>query len=163
MADTRTSRGVLFLDFDGVIRMPVLGTGFPPECEFSEDCLKRVGGLIEASGFQVVISSDWRHRHDQEKLLTYLRPWVTAEHLHPDWGTPDLRDAYPDIQVPRKQEIQAWLEGHPEVSRFLILDDLGRNHFAELEIHLVPCSLEVGLSELLFNKAVAMLGQQSNG
>ena len=148
---------IIFLDFDGVIRIPLLGTGFPPESEWVAECKGRIARLADATGAKIVISSDWGKRHSKEEILRHLAPEISSHLLHDDWVTPDLSADYPPRTVPRWPEIEAWLNLHAGHDKYVILDDMCKEHFEPVADSHIPCSLGTGLTEKLFELALEKL------
>lgn len=105
---------VLFLDFDGVVRINMEGGWVSGDSAyFAPEKLKLIADIIEPLKTRIVISSDWRDfglSHCRKQLGSRL-----ARLIHPDWAI--TRDAI------RWLEIDLWLDAHPEVERFCILDD----------------------------------------
>jgi len=81
---------IIFLDFDGVIRIPFPTGGPEIDAEFSSERMKRVARLAVETGAQIVVSSDWRHMHDRGGIVQLLEPHVPWELMHADWKTPFL-------------------------------------------------------------------------
>ncbi len=146
---------IVFLDFDGVVRFPVFTGEWPPDAEFSQEHIGRVADLVQTSGASVVISSTWRLRMDRAGILSALGRTFPAERLHPDWATPDLSPTLGEL--PRGQEIEAWLGDHPAVTRFVILDDLPQSRFGALAGRLVRTEVLGGFSELHLEAAQRLL------
>jgi hypothetical protein len=71
--------------------------------------------------------------------------------LDPDCSSPDLSAIFGEL--PRGQEIDAWLRAYPTVSRFLILDDLPHGRFRVLADRLVRSEFMDGFSDLHLNAA----------
>lgn len=101
---------VLFLDIDGVVNSAdstnFKGSLWPldPHKAFL------VGKIQLDTGCEVVLSSSWRHHPDgvaevNKRVVKLLDK------------TPDSKDGF------RGAEVQAWLDEHPEVTRYAILDD----------------------------------------
>jgi len=153
---------VIFLDFDGVIRIPVPGGGPRIEAEFCAERMKRVVRLAETSGARIVISSDWRLRHDRVAVEKLLSPRIPAPLLHGDWRTPLLvpgeSGSDESERVPRGSEIVAWLASHPEIDAFAILDDAPSRQFPSLSDQLVRCTLLDGFTAECFEAALKALG-----
>jgi hypothetical protein len=108
-------RKVLFLDIDGVCnsaefmennRNPNIGgaLGLDP---FAVVLVKMI---VQDTGCDVVLSSTWR-------LNEWSRQQVRNEVVEFVDVTPDLNGK------DRGYEIEAWLDAHPEVTRYAILDD----------------------------------------
>ena len=72
--------------------------------------MARLEKLVDRTGAKVVLSSTWRC--DPVGVLA-------AKH----WGIPFI-DVCPDRpRSPRRREITAWLADHPDVTRFVVIDD----------------------------------------
>lgn len=65
---------------------------------------------------KIVISSTWRVMHSMQEMKNFLEPLGVKPNKIIDF-TPDLG------AVERGLEIQKWLDDHPEVKEFVILDD----------------------------------------
>lgn len=101
---------VVFLDIDGVLNSSK--TPNPRKFPYVADpgLVARLRDLLDRAGAVAVLSSTWRY--DPVGLLA-------AKH----WLVPFV-DATPDLpHRPRRDEISAWLAGHPDVTRFAIIDD----------------------------------------
>jgi hypothetical protein len=101
---------VIFLDIDGVLNCDK--TPNPRKFPYivDEELLARFKQLLDRTGAKVVLSSTWRC--DPVGVLA-------AKH----WGIPFV-DVCPDEpKSPRHNEITAWLADHPEVTRFVVIDD----------------------------------------
>lgn len=106
---------VLFLDIDGVVNCASTSQrhrgfiGIDPVMAFM------VGKIQLDTGCEVVLSSSWRHwpdgREEVERQVVKLLD-----------VTPTLDSGF------RGDEINAWLENHPEVVDYAILDDTGDFH-----------------------------------
>lgn len=102
---------VLFLDIDGVVNCKTTTQrhrgfiGIDPYMAFM------VGKIQLDTGCEVVLSSTWRM---DEKSRAEVRKQVVK-----------FIDCTPHIPEKRERghEIQAWLDQHPEVTRYAILDD----------------------------------------
>lgn len=143
---------VIFLDVDGVLNSEAyllvleeqhrrLGHTDPvsPKHETTCDCFKlyhqidraavsRLNRLVEATGAKVVISSSWRKLFDPPEMHRILgEHGLVAEIIG---ETPDghqdseMQALFGGLgRILRGHEIDAWLRRHPEVDRFVILDD----------------------------------------
>ena len=67
-----------------------------------------VGKIVLDTDCKVVLSSSWRHHPDGIKVISQC---VTP-----------VMDKTPDAET-RGEEIQMWLDEHPEVTQYAILDD----------------------------------------
>lgn len=109
---------VLFLDIDGVLnshRTVVALNGYPHDvtpaglAQFDMVAVALLRGLCKVGDIKVVLSSTWR-----------LDPnW---KDIGPALGLPII-SCTPSLVGPRGKEIEAWLNHHPEVDGYVILDD----------------------------------------
>jgi len=134
---------VLFLDIDGVINTVGAELGFqymkitPPTLEeqsvfrlskyFDPACIYYLHTIVEETECKIVISSSWRYGASLETMKKWFKdPLISnaiidkTEILHPN-KNPDKVDRQGRIQ--RGEEILEWLERHPEVTKFAVLDD----------------------------------------
>lgn len=110
---------VLFLDIDGVLnshRTAYAFGGFPFDVEkhrhrFDEVAIALVRNVVTAAGAQIVLSSSWRNDKDWERI-------------GPGLGL-TIMDRTPTLPGKRGEEIAVWLQAHPEVESYVILDDDG--------------------------------------
>lgn len=109
---------VLFLDFDGVLNSERFfvrrGKNFTTTAtrdDIDPDSVQILKWILEKTQAQLVISSSWRLMFDVDKVLD-------------QFGLPKSVGKTPEINnATRGEEIQAWLNAHPECQRWLILDD----------------------------------------
>jgi HAD domain in Swiss Army Knife RNA repair proteins len=144
---------IIFLDFDGVIRVPASNDAWSmsDEMQFSQDLMKQLASLCIQSGAQIVVSSDWRRDDNRDEIEAILTPHL-ARLLHDDWMTP--------IRGHRWNEIQRWLAEHPATSRFVILDDAGflfDEAPPEIAGRVILCASRFGIVPRLIEKSAEML------
>lgn len=160
------SAPLLFLDVDGVLnhealyatnaaRLPV---PTPPVGWLDRACVARINALCERTGAQVVISSGWRRYLGVAGALTTLRAGgLTAKVLGATPVIDVLPHDHPDAaRLHRWGEIRAWLDAHPEVTRWVVIDDV--------ELAGVPAGrqvrtdIAVGITDADCDRAAAALG-----
>ena len=129
---------ILFLDFDGVLH-PVGGAssaGLFCRLPLLESLL-REPELLQVS---IVITSTWRQVYPLDRLLALfsldIRPRVIDT-------TPVHKDE--DSNFVRYREICAWLEIHPEVKRWVIVDDAESQFPSDKRANLVCTDPWIGL------------------
>jgi len=101
---------VVFLDIDGVLNCK--RTPNPRKFPFIVDpvLLTRLNRLLELTDAKVVLASNWRY--DPAGMFS-------ARH----YGVPFI-DTTPDLpNEPRCNPIVDWLRRHPDVERFIVIDD----------------------------------------
>jgi hypothetical protein len=140
---------ILFLDLDGpafpevVMRYdPANRKPYPGKMDFGDltywkmcERFKNLWAhMFSVYDFEVVISSTWRKHYPKPE---YFNDLFAANglpiNLHKDWCTPQVgQTRYSDFQpygnsygseCKRASEIFYWLQNHPEVKNFVIIDD----------------------------------------
>jgi hypothetical protein len=145
---------VIFLDNDGVIclssnwgsrlkKQKKLGynptfndnSELPVEYRFDNFDVKAVkilNEILEKTGAEIVVSSDWRYHATLEELGEY---YTSKGIIKKPIGVTDMfKDIFPkewgylrfraDMELERSMEIGHWLENHPEVTHGVAVDDL---------------------------------------
>ena len=111
---------IIFLDIDGVMNSEVyhrsLNTKKKGWRRFEPEAVKMIKKLVEEFNAKIVVSSLWRFVAKKE-LVTELKETELINHLHIDWKTPIIEPGH------RGREIKLWLDEHPEIKEFVILDD----------------------------------------
>jgi hypothetical protein len=101
---------VIFLDIDGVLNCPKTPNPRSFPYVIDDRLLARFRQLLERTGASVVLSSTWRY--DPAGIFSAKR-----------YGVPFI-DITPDLpNEPRCKEILEWLRNHPEVTRYVVIDD----------------------------------------
>lgn len=99
---------VLFLDIDGVVNSRNT-TNFNDLWPLDPYMAFLIGRIQLQTGCEIVLSSSWRYHPDGLET-------VSKRIVKPLDTTPKLNGS-------RGEEIQAWLDVHPEVDTYAILDD----------------------------------------
>lgn len=99
---------VLFLDVDGVLNSRNT-TNFHDLYPIDPYMAFLIGRIQLQTGCEVVLSSSWRHHPEGVENVSKR--------------VVQLLDKTPDVGRCRGDEIQAWLDAHPEVDKYAILDD----------------------------------------
>jgi len=145
---------VLFLDNDGVICLSNNWGGravkWPnfhkdnPDVEFTDrpvhtrfddfdkGAVKVLNKILEETGAEIVVSSDWRLHANLEELGDYYESQGIIK--RPIAVTDQFKDVFPKdwnafrfrakLELERSMEIGHWLENHPEVTHWVAVDDL---------------------------------------
>ena len=148
-------RRVIFLDIDGVLQPPSRQTRFKHDLEelrrsladrfddetylsmdkydlgavyhdWDSGAVERLRRLCATCNAKIVISSDWRRSNSTR----WLRALFRIHDLHRY-----VIDATKEIDGPphyRAGEVKEYLDSHPEIERFVIIDDGFREEFDEL-------------------------------
>lgn len=145
---------VIFLDHDGVIclasewggrhkKQKELGrkmsqgiTEIPVEMRFdnfNKKAVKILNEILEETGAEIVVSSDWKRWANVEEMGEYYESKGIIK--KPIAFTPDLKDCTVhgnlfiwspewDLEQCRSIEIRQYLADHPEVTHWVAIDDL---------------------------------------
>lgn len=178
---------VVFLDNDGVICLVNnWGSRFkkqhkvyyknnprPPQKElatelkfdnFDRKAIQVLNSILEETGAEIVVSSDWRFHASLEELGNYYesqgivkRPIDVTEKFHyTNWveeGFIEPHGKFPwnrheDLEQQRHFEIKRWLRDHPEVTHWVAVDDL--NMGIEVNTHIGLVEREWGLKNFVW-------------
>ena len=144
---------VIFLDNDGVIclsnnwgsrntkrrkasvRASVPSLELPVDIrfdDFDKKAVKVLNEIIEETGCEIVVSSDWRFHATLEELAEYYTSQGIIK--KPIAATGMFKDLFPrewsqlrfraDLELERYMEIQHWIDEHPEITNWVAIDDL---------------------------------------
>lgn len=145
---------VIFLDNDGVIclhenwgsrikkqkewggrKLSMSSWEIPIEYRFDnfdKKAVKVLNEILEKTGAEIVVSSDWRFHATLEDLGTYyLSQGIIKK---PFDVTQQFKDIYPrewsqlrfraDLELERSMEIQHYLDNNPQITQWVAVDDL---------------------------------------
>ena len=158
---------VIFLDIDGVLNCATSKSRCIDDVcgvihGIDSDKVKRLAKIVEATGAQIILSSDWKD--GWEKYYTSQKPSHAKyldNHLYKK-GKLTIKDKTPNTHKGswfRGSEIIAYLRMHQDIKNYVILDDTFFDDFAnkEIEEHLVLTNREVGLTDGDVNDAIKIL------
>ena len=134
---------ILFLDIDGVVNCS--STNFKTSLwPLDRYMAFLVGRIVLETDCKVVLSSSWRHHPEGFA--------VVEKHIVP------ILDKTPELSLTtiRGKEIQDWLDRHPEVTRYAILDD-DYDMLPNQKDNFFPTSWGTGLTDEIANKVIAHL------
>lgn len=153
---------IIFLDFDGVMDTAYydmyLVRNHQPECDtagrpiFDPNCIECLKHIIDATGSDIVVTSDWKYI-DSYKDLSNM--W--QERVMPGFMT----DTTPNVSSHRGKEIARWLDECKSKCNYVIIDDLGPENFnADQLDKLVVVNPYFGLDKDSAQKAIRILLKQ---
>ncbi len=166
---------VIFLDIDGVLNSEAMlrkldtkhrELGHHERCEcyrlerqIDPEAVVRLNRLIEATNAKIVVSSSWRLLMDPPELHRVLVGHGLVGEIigeTPDGPNDPAFASYGPIdRIFRGNEIAHWLKQHPEVERFVILDDC--SDMDHLKHRLVQTDCEEGLLDEHVELAINMM------
>lgn len=158
---------VIFLDIDGVLNCSTSRSFCHDDLcgiihGIDSDKVKRLAKIVDATGAQIVLSSDWKD--GWEKYYTTQKPSHAKyldSHLYKK-GKLTIKDKTPNTHKGswfRGSEILTYLRTHQDIENYVILDDTFYDDFAnkEIEEHLVLTNREVGLTDGDVKNAIKIL------
>lgn len=148
---------ILFLDIDGVLNSKIYYKYiYKPEeghSRFDPYCVVLIKRLVEEFLLKIVITSTWRNGI-AERLMNELEESKLIPYLHEDWHTPILRP------VNRGREIQLWLDEHPEIIDYIIIDD--NENLLEYQLNkFVKTDSYAGMAQMQYQQARNLLLPES--
>jgi len=165
---------VIFLDIDGVIVTNRYLAGLEKEslawrdeagyAHFCPRCLANVEELVARTGAAVVLSSTWRFfLADLDGVRRFFRSRGIGFEIHDVTPLVDYYEGKPSRNADRGREIAAWLEAHPGVTRYCILDDDPRI-LPEQQPYWVRTTFHNGFTRAKLDAALRILaGDTDNG
>lgn len=156
--------GVLFLDIDGVLNRSSHST----HMRLDDDLVERLRVLVINTGCSIVLTSFWRHHIAYIRCVLH-RSGLPAEsviaHTPGISGSSMLLPEYCDEPQyeNRVEEIRAWRERHPHVTRFAVLDRASIASKDNLAPHYVRTQSDIGLSEANAARCKELLARPDGG
>ena len=158
---------IIFLDIDGVLNC-ITSKSYCIDDNgriikgIDSDKVKRLAKIVEVTGAQIVLSSDWKEGWN--KYYTNQKPSHVKyldNHLYKK-GKLIIKDKTPDTNKGswfRGEEILMYLRIHSGIDNYVILDDTFYDDFVnkEIEEHLVLTNRKVGLTDGNVNDAIKIL------
>lgn len=140
---------VLFLDIDGVVNCATTCQRHRGAIGIDPYMALLVGRIIIATEAKIVLSSSWRFMTDgKEEVERQVMPIFDITPRHPKIGGAETME--------RGYEIKAWLDEHPEVNRYAILDD-DSDMLEEQLPHFFKTTWEKGITEEIAEKVIKHL------
>lgn len=154
---------IIFLDFDGVLNCPedwIEMKEFGHPCNKGTDVISRqklalLKRLIEETGAKIVVSSTWRKHYSIRELRNMFveRGWEIP--ISTFYGMTNPDSSYRK----RGDDVDEFLKDHPEVSRYVILDDQPVFHVYQKEFF-VHCNQMHGMSYEDMRDAIEILNEK---
>ena len=156
---------VIFLDIDGVLvtrnSIKYQHLNFPndTDIQFGKKAVKNLNKLIRLTKAHIVISSTWRLFHSLEELQNIFKKQAIKGEII---STTSVEKATIEEDIPRGQKIADWLEQHPEIKQYVIIDDDVQADCIQFHpYNCVETSYKRGFApEDKFNEALAILNEK---
>lgn len=141
---------VLFLDFDGVLH--ACGGAIAGERFSKKPMLEALLRESDLRHVVVVISSTWREVYPLRKLASIFSDDIRPRIID---VTPTLFDTASDYL--RYREIREWLNLHPDVSRWVVLDDAMEDFPHSKRGNVIFTNPDIGLEGAVVSKLRVLL------
>lgn len=130
---------ICFLDIDGVLNSTedwIEWKTIGHSVNYSMEMLSRAKmamlvHIVKTTGCKIVLSSTWRLYYSNEEMISHFEKRGVF-FFNEDNFIDQTRDLHNKI---RGDEIQEWLDRHPEVTKYIILDDSSDFHDYQKEFH----------------------------
>ena len=111
---------------------------------FNSKAVKVLNEILELTGSEIVVSSDWKLHCTLEQLQEMFREYGVIK--SPIDVTPnEVLKKLSDIESNRVKEINKWLSEHPEVTHWVAVDDL---NLSELTNFVHTKKMKEGIKQL---------------
>jgi hypothetical protein len=101
--------------------------------DFDEKAVSILNSILEETGAEIIVSSDWRYHATLEELGDYYESQGIIK--RPIAVTDMYKDLYPnewaagfrfrgELELERSMEIQHWVDNHSEITHWVSVDDL---------------------------------------
>lgn len=139
---------IIFLDYDGVI------TNRATDYEsFDADCLEYLNQIIEKTDAKVVVISS--------KRMFYKDHYEAFEELKKSGFKGQVIDFTEDLRGFRSNEIKLYLEKHPEIKSYLILDDMPDFYNEMFPGHFIVPNSNLGLEKHHIDESIKILNMNT--
>ena len=149
----------IFLDIDGVLNT------VPPQRPIEPEKVKLLAQIVHTTGAKIILHSGWRVWFDNrmqplrdesaDLVRLFAQEGLTLSGMTPDLTTEEIRRTK-KFSLVKAAEILAWLNDHPGVQHWLVLDDLDLHNNAVADHQVTPIS-SLGLTESDIPAAIRML------
>jgi len=138
---------IIFLDLDWTI--------FGEDSKPMKDSIYCLNELIRLTDAKIVITSSWRIGKNLNQLVAQL----SCTHTFPSVHVVGMTDViyHNELEIPRGAEIEIYLNEHPEIEKYVILDDELIPMLSQAD-HFVQVNPKIGLSGEGFREALRILG-----
>jgi hypothetical protein len=140
-------KNIIFLDFDGVIRVQMKEGHQIDKFEFCPDRVNTLAAICKMFDAKIVLSTDWRQHPKVFDFIPRLIPYI-----HEDSKTL--------VKGHRWEEVFDWLSSHPDTDNYAILEDLDV-HFEDapqmMKDRIVWCDSVTGIDKEGFAKLTDLL------
>ncbi len=160
---------IIFLDIDGVLNSKFWDENHQKEMSdgtlIDEDKVKLLSEIVKRTEASIVLHSGWRFwfdkniqplREESQRLMEmFKRHQIAISDVTPDFTTEEIRRTKM-FGLVKAQEILAWIHEHPEVEKWIVLEDLYLLN-EEVHTHQITTDSKVGLTQADVDLAIEML------
>ncbi len=158
---------VIFLDIDGVLNCYNKGENWSDRKDnvrmIHDDLVARLNDILDRTDAKIVLSSTWRKARDWKVTMgaagirdVFLGRTISLMDERFEWVKEDPTRDHFDFKE-RGKEIQAWVDEHPEITRFCILDD--DSDMLPHQKHFKTSGFEGGLTHEIAEQVIKYLNE----
>ena len=152
---------IILLDIDGVLNSEInqdynfsKGRWSSRNLVLDSDAIRCLKEIVDKTGAEIILSSTWRYPDEDDSF-------VSKENFIRQLGLSGMTLSGETPQLPeydRAAEILAYLNEHPEVTHFVIIDDdIDLMKHEELRKHLLHTNYRIGLVKSEIDEAINIL------
>jgi len=157
---------VVFLDIDGVLNNDKTNSKTPMGFTgISNSLLKNLAHFVKETNAVIVLSSTWKDEWDENPL----KRTEDGNYLHRKLRQVGISifgkiDESTTGSYYRGKAIKLYLDAHPEIENYVILDDLDFDFkdIPEIESHFVQTKASLGFQKDKYEKALQIMKQKEN-
>lgn len=155
---------VIFLDVDGVLNNDLTLDLSPGGWVGVDDTLtERLHRIVEATGAQIVLTSDWKDEWDVSARLRTS----DGRYLHGQLAKAGviIKDKTVDLGYDRGAGIAEYLKTHPDITSWIVIDDTPYPDFGKNGVlpRFIKTMNPLGLTEKHVARAISMLNEGEDG
>ncbi len=157
---------VIFLDIDGVLNCYNVGEMWHDRKDrvsmIHDDLVVRFNRILDCTGAYIVLSSTWRRSRSWRSTMRkagirrrFLGRTISLSMERSEWERQHPERTSGAEWMERGKEIQEWLDRHPKVTKYCVLDD--DSDMLPHQKHFKTSIFEGGLTEKIAEQVVEYL------
>lgn len=164
---------IIFLDIDGVLNSNSWNKQHQLEISdgtlIDQSKIALLSHIVKETNAHIILHSGWKFwfhkdsyeptRPESQRLVHMLSEFqLKISGFTPDFSTEEIQKTR-KFSLIKAKEILSWLENHPEVKSWVVIDDLDL-HNESINVHQIKTNSETGLTEADVTKAIQLLNDQ---
>ena len=164
---------IIFLDIDGVLNSNSWNKQHQLKISdgtlIGQSKIALLSHIAKETNAHIILHSGWKFwfhkdsyeptRPESQRLVHMLSEFqLKISGFTPDFSTEEIQKTR-KFSLIKAKEILSWLENHPEVKSWVVIDDLDL-HNESINVHQIKTNSETGLTEADVTKAIQLLNDQ---